>query len=174
MADVDPLFVEPGAGHGIDWANLPARIVAPIGSVRAPPTGRRLGLAGAYDYWHPLGLGSAVPAAPLRSGRLSRRKSRRGKRQRRRAGDDRLANPVTYVPSRNAGPHRDRARVGPAATTTDSEIPRIEASRFANLTEYPRLRYRYLPEPSKARQPPNSGDRAGSPPRPVKGMIPGT
>jgi hypothetical protein len=78
VADVDPLFVEPGAGHGIDWANLPARIVAPIGSVRAPPTGRRLGLAGAYDYWHPLGLGSAVPAAPLRSGRLSRRKSRRG------------------------------------------------------------------------------------------------
>ena len=40
MADVDSLIVEPGARDGIDWANLPARIVAQFGSVRAPPTGR--------------------------------------------------------------------------------------------------------------------------------------
>jgi hypothetical protein len=77
VADVDSLVVEPGARDGIDWANLPARIVAPIGS--APPlTGRRLGLAGAYRYWDP--LGSAALATPLCSGRLSRRESRGGKR----------------------------------------------------------------------------------------------
>ncbi len=109
VADVDPPVAEPGARDGIDWANLPARVVAPIGIARARLAGRtpgaaKIGIARARLTGTPPAPVAVVPAAPLRSGRLSGRQSRRGKRQRRRADDDHLTNPVAHVPSRNGRP----------------------------------------------------------------------